>query len=173
MKNKNTYSSIKFTKRHHNEISELFNYENLSEKDYKQSLNNLEKHLSDNDAPRYLYVIRCIGTNFYKIGITNNLNKRLKTHQTGCPLKLKYIFAVEADIEDFLGREITYLEKFLHNNYASHKIHGEWFCLTYSHLADLCFFFEESRDFDIIDETPKELSLFRKKVNEIISNEQV
>ena len=38
-----------------------------------------------------LYILQNGNTNEYKIGITNNLNRRLAQLQTGCPNELKVI----------------------------------------------------------------------------------
>lgn len=38
-----------------------------------------------------LYILQNGNTNQYKIGITNNLNRRLSQLQTGCPNELKVI----------------------------------------------------------------------------------
>lgn len=106
--------SINFTQQDHDNIAKLYDYSDLSEEKLKTAKENFRKLLESNDAPRFLYVVRCLPCNYYKIGITNNIPKRLTVHQTGCPFELKFIFAIEADESDFLGREIMYLEKFFH-----------------------------------------------------------
>ena len=157
---------INFTQQDHENIAKLFDYNDLTKKDRQKAINNFKKLLESNDAPRYLYVIRCLPYNYYKIGITNDLDKRLKNHQTGCPFDLKMIFAVEADMEDFLGREITYIEGFFRRNYKNSIVRGEWFELTEQEISDMCIFLENNREFDILHENPEELSAYFKTVEE-------
>ena len=88
--------------------------------------------------PRYLYLIKIEGQDLYKIGITNDLNIRQRQLQTGNPFFLNYVFAIEADLNDYFGREIAYLEKFLHKNYSERKVQKEWFRLT---KLDVCKIF--------------------------------
>ena len=69
----------------------------------------------------YVYLISD-GT-YTKIGITNNLTKRLKVLQTGNPHKLTYIDYVPCD-------DASRVEKELHNLYALKHMVGEWFNLN-------------------------------------------
>lgn len=165
------YKSINFIQQDHDNISDLFDYNNLTEKKWQKALNNFEKLLDFNEASRYLYIIRCCPSNYYKIGITNNIKKRIKTHQTGCPFELKFTIIVEADMEDFLGREIIYLEKILHKNYEHLKLRGEWFNLSDKHLSDICFFLQENRDLSVTHDEPKELKMHLEIVEKIIAED--
>jgi len=58
----------------------------------------------------------------YKIGITNNPERRLKNLQTGHPKKL-YIHYTEM-ISDNQVRE---LEQIIHETIRHKRMHGEWF----------------------------------------------
>ncbi len=140
------YRSIEFTEKHKWEIAALFDYSKCSDDEYEAADRKYRDYLQHDKAPRYLYIIRCGRSKFYKIGVTNDLEKRLATHQTGCPYELKIICYFEADLSDFLGREITYLESFLHRNYDDFRVRGEWFELSYGHLSDIAMFLELDRE---------------------------
>ncbi|HHF3026173.1 TPA: GIY-YIG nuclease family protein [Vibrio diabolicus] len=140
------YSSIRFTKEHDLEIAALFDYSQATEEELKLAYKKYNNYLKNDDAPRYLYIIRCGRSKYYKIGVTNDLEKRLATHQTGCPYELKLICYFEADLDDYLGKEIAYLESFLHNNYSEFRVRGEWFELNYGHLSDIAMFLELDRE---------------------------
>lgn len=63
----------------------------------------------------------------YKIGITSkrNLQKRLKTLQTGNSEKLEIL---KTHISDYA----SLIEKTLHREFATKKLNGEWFDLSLS-----------------------------------------
>lgn len=140
------YSSIHFTKAHFLEIAALFDYSQATENELSLAYKKYNNYLKYDDAPRYLYIIRCGRSKYYKIGVTNDLEKRLATHQTGCPYELKLICYSKADLDDYLGKEITYLEGFLHNNYSEFRVRGEWFELNYGHISDIAMFLELDRE---------------------------
>jgi hypothetical protein len=69
----------------------------------------------------YIYVIG--GTNKpYKIGITGNLEQRLKNLQTGHPYELKIHY-----IEEIPESQVRLLEQTIHKTIKYRKTHGEWF----------------------------------------------
>lgn len=149
--------TINFTDKDRENIAMLFEYENLSEDEQAKVYKNFENLLINNESHKFLYVIRCLPHDYYKIGITNDIDKRIETHQTGCPLELKLVFAVEADIEDYFGREIVYLEQFFHKNYTDNRVRGEWFELTNKEITEICIFLQNDRDFDILHNEAEEL----------------
>jgi hypothetical protein len=55
-----------------------------------------------------------------KIGVTNNLEGRLRTLQTGNPEQLTIIF--EEEIEN-----PTKIERYLHRRFHKNRLKGEWF----------------------------------------------
>jgi hypothetical protein len=163
--------AINFTQQDDDTIANLYDYSNLTEQEWHKAQDNFTKLIEDNEAPRFLYIIRCLPNNFYKIGITNDIYKRIEDHQTGCPFKLKFIFAIEADESDFLGREIVYMEKFFHKNYENLNIRGEWFELTEIQIAEMCLFLESERDFDILEDGAEELKSYFEAVKLILLQE--
>lgn len=72
---------------------------------------------------KYVYLISDSNTYNYKIGISKNPEKRIKSLQTGNDNKLKIIHKV-------LCENYMKVEKALHNKYSFLKINGEWFELT-------------------------------------------
>jgi hypothetical protein len=82
----------------------------------------------------YVYLIRCEENNYYKIGITKNIERRLKQIQTGTPDK---IYLVEKYESDFSSK----IEKALHNYFIYCHRNNEWFELTLEDelkFLDLC-----------------------------------
>lgn len=67
-----------------------------------------------------VYIVRMVGTNKYKIGITKDFTKRLSNLQTGNPyiIEVYYFYLTE------YYREI---ELFLHKKYKQKSLGGEWF----------------------------------------------
>lgn len=62
----------------------------------------------------------------YKIGITNNIQNRLKTFQTANHKKIKVINLVLSE-----NREASFkLEKYLHEKYKKYNVSVEWFEFT-------------------------------------------
>jgi hypothetical protein len=85
----------------------------------------------------YLYLIQC--NQYTKIGITNDIDYRLRTLQTGNPYPLTVIDKFEFD-------EPGLVEYLLHKKYAYACVRGEWFCLSESEVdevIDICRTFDE------------------------------
>ena len=57
---------------------------------------------------------------YVKIGIANDVHKRLKQLQTGNPKQLELLFFIKGELET---------ELFLHNYYKEYKVKNEWFDL--------------------------------------------
>jgi predicted GIY-YIG superfamily endonuclease len=80
---------------------------------------------------KYLYIIQMKATDYFKIGVSNNLNKRLSTLQTGNPIKL-YIVRYY-----LIYTDANRLEKLIHNYFSEYHIHLEWFCISVDILKDI------------------------------------
>lgn len=74
-----------------------------------------------------LYIINQHQSGYYKIGITKNLNRRLKQLQTGNPGKFNPVYFVTLD-------EPRKLENLLHFYWFKKRIHGDWFLLDKTDL---------------------------------------
>ena len=85
-----------------------------------------------------MYILQNGNTNQYKIGITNDLNRRLAELQTGCPNEIKVVKLYT----HYQRKIIEKYERVLHNYYtkAGCKIrpNGEWFELCKSDIYNLC-----------------------------------
>lgn len=160
----NYWESIEFTAEHRREIAALFDYSTASDEERAIAYAKYNKYIKEDAAPRYLYLIRCKGTQYYKIGITNDLEKRLAAHQTGSPHELSVVLYAESDLDDYLGKEITYLESFLHKNYAGMRVRGEWFRFDYSHISDIAMFLELDRELGLIICSKSELVHYYKRL---------
>lgn len=82
------------------------------------------------EEPSRVYFIRGDKTNSFKIGISSNPRNRLKTMQTGSPVKL----LLTRDIEVLNPVEI---ERLLHKEFAKYKIHGEWFSMPWKDAIEI------------------------------------
>jgi len=67
-----------------------------------------------------VYIIKCQNTNFYKIGVSDYIEDRLKNLQTANPTKLILI-------SGFICKERFKLEKIIHKEYEDKRKIGEWF----------------------------------------------
>ena len=64
-----------------------------------------------------------------KIGVANNIDKRISDLQTGCPWPLRLIAKLNCK-----SRKAAYsLERQFHRNYSHKRIQGEWFWFSNEH----------------------------------------
>ena len=86
----------------------------------------------------FLYILRNGRTKEYKIGRTNNLNRRIKQLQTGCPNELR----IEKIYTHYDNKHIIDYETTLHKYYkklgCKIRDNGEWFKLDRNEIAFLC-----------------------------------
>lgn len=71
-----------------------------------------------NKKSTHLYVLSC--NDLFKIGITSDIDKRIKSLQTGNAFEIKLEY-----LEERLNPEKA--EKFLHKYFWKHRLKGEWF----------------------------------------------
>lgn len=72
----------------------------------------------------YVYFIKCLDDNGYiKIGVAQDVKKRLDSLQTGCPYPLKVICAIGCDNRE----HALATEKRLHRYFGHSRVGGEWF----------------------------------------------
>lgn len=69
----------------------------------------------------FLYVLKA--GDYFKVGITQNLSKRIKQIQTGCPLKISRVYYYTLDTKS----EALELEKEIHTFLSKVSTVGEWF----------------------------------------------
>lgn len=72
-----------------------------------------------------VYLIQMGDTKYYKIGITKNINNRIKSLQTGNPLPLHTVTTIE--LGELYMNLVKDLEKQLHLLFSYCRKYGEWF----------------------------------------------
>jgi len=87
------------------------------------------KPVETKEKKGFVYVIKC--NDFYKIGRTNNVQKRLSGMQTGNPYELELILSIKTN------SPFT-LETSLHTKFKDKLIRGEWFKLSDKDLKIIC-----------------------------------
>ena len=110
-----------------NEIDELKSFVDL----LKEEINTYteEKVILNKITNKKTYLIKDLGTGFYKIGFSNNPIKREKTLQSEKP-NIKMIKIFDKNIE-----------KELHFNYKDFRVRGEWFNLNNIQVKYICTHF--------------------------------
>lgn len=92
----------------------------------------------NNKKIQILYILNNKGTNEYKIGITNDLNRRLAQLQTGCPNEL----IVTKLWTHYSRKAIEKYERVLHRYFTKCgcriRPNGEWFKLRTPDVYQLC-----------------------------------
>lgn len=79
----------------------------------------------------FLYVLKA--GDYFKVGITQNLNKRIKQIQTGCPLKISRVYYYTLDTKF----EAMELEKEIHIFLNKISTSGEWFLVQDGFFYDI------------------------------------
>lgn len=74
-----------------------------------------------------LYILQNGNTNQYKIGITNNLNRRIMELQTGCPGNLKIVKLYTHYRRDIIEKYERVLHKYYTKCGCRIRPTGEWF----------------------------------------------
>lgn len=80
------------------------------------------------DYDRVIYLVRCGNTNFYKVGITNKVSRRLKDLQSSNPHEIILIATC-------IGNKNKEYE--LQNMMSDFWVRGEWFSIPDEHIGIL------------------------------------
>lgn len=94
----------------------------------------------------YVYLLKVSGEGIYKIGVSKNVERRVKQLQTGNPEKIEII-------KTFLSQYPYKIENVLHRRYKVKHVFGECFQLTnedINHFEESCRICETN--FEILDE---------------------
>lgn len=76
----------------------------------------------------YVYFIQGIKTSLVKIGITSNIDKRIRALQIGSPDKLKLVGLFKINLPGTRSlSEARRAENVLHRVLSEYREHGEWF----------------------------------------------
>lgn len=71
----------------------------------------------------YVYIIHAEGTDWFKIGRSNNPNRRNKEVAAKAPYETKVVVAIPTP-------ESRALELYMHDQYDKFRVRGEWFAVT-------------------------------------------
>lgn len=85
-----------------------------------------------------LYILRDGNTNNYKIGITKDLNQRLRGVQTGCPHELQIVKLWKHTQKQVIQKYERVLHRYFRKCGCQVETQGEWFELTQVDIAMLC-----------------------------------
>jgi hypothetical protein len=88
----------------------------------------------------YIYLLQSGETTCYKIGVSKNINSRIKELQSGNPYPIKLVACADLSREDFREGAYWMIEQSFHGMLRDARLSGEWFDLT-------------SRDVEIIKES--------------------
>lgn len=78
----------------------------------------------------YVYIFNALGTCRFKIGKSVDPSSRLKSLQTGSPLKIRYVYA--GFVEEMSDVELT-----IHSMFSGKRIIGEWFDLDSNDIKEI------------------------------------
>lgn len=96
-----------------------------------------KEKFNNGNTVQTLYILQNGDREEYKIGITNNLNRRMYQLQTGCPQELKIVKIWT----HYQRKEIMKYERVLHRYYTKCgcriRTNGEWFNLGQADIAYL------------------------------------
>ena len=85
-----------------------------------------------------IYLIQMGDTQYYKIGITKDINRRIRDLQTGNPLPLTVVTTIEIDTNPKQSREFSaFIESRLHALFEYCRASGEWFKFVMQEEEDL------------------------------------
>lgn len=82
----------------------------------------------DPDAKKHVYFIEAVGLDKVKVGIADDVGRRLAGLQTASPVELRLLAAVPGDES---------LEQRIHASLSRYRVRGEWFFLTPAVLASI------------------------------------
>jgi predicted GIY-YIG superfamily endonuclease len=114
-------------------LNELYNLKPDIMNDVIQFLR--DNPIEERDSSGYIYLLNEVGSTKYKIGMTKNLNKRIKSHKCSNSSELKYI--AYKRVETALREETK-----LHALLSDYKISGEWYNIedaTIQHIINAYF----------------------------------
>lgn len=88
----------------------------------------------------YVYLLES-NMGYYKIGITKDLNKRIKQFGVQLPFKVSILWFVDVD-------DARRYEKWLHNFFKNKRVNGEWFIFDYWTLKAIVEYINSEEDLD-------------------------
>lgn len=71
----------------------------------------------------YVYLLKMVNGDYYKIGRTKNYQNRLETFGVKLPFSVEYEYIIQT-------KDMYALESELHQRFAAKRVNGEWFALS-------------------------------------------
>lgn len=87
---------------------------------------------------KIMYILQNGNTNQYKIGVTNDLNRRLAELQIGCPNEIKVVKLYTHYQRKIIEKYERVLHRFYEKCGCRIRPNGEWFELKQSDINFLC-----------------------------------
>lgn len=110
----------------------------LNKEDY-EIVENIIKHNKSRGLSSIVYIVESAG--YIKIGITNDITKRLSSLKTATPFEVNLIYSCE------LGEETAYdIEQYIHTKYEKFNEKLEWFKLSTAQIEDIKNMLENSNE---------------------------
>ncbi len=105
-----------------------------------------------------IYIVQ--SSEYVKIGVAKNIEKRIVSLQTGNQHKLKLI-ATKETFDDYE------LEREIHRQYSENRKQGEWFILSERQMVDLIesFKFKQHEEYKISDNFNKLVDYYERSIN--------
>lgn len=86
-----------------------------------------------------VYVLNAGNFNFLKIGMTNNIEKRIYSIKCGCPYEVKVHLIANVP-------NPKYVEKILHRYFKEFRSRGEWYSLGKEEIEEIELIFKNIND---------------------------
>ena len=135
----------------------------LSFQRMKQAINNMFKAKviesvlpQDNRLRQYIYVIKNPLNETVKIGVANDVEKRMKQLQTGAGIELELIY------KSMICSNAFSIEKDVHKHFEEYRTFGEWFKINPTVVIN----FLEQQTFVLKSEFMKYISLYDSNINQ-------
>ena len=103
-----------------NSISDGFREKWFTDLKEKESMT-----IKKSESEHYVYIIRGLGTPYCKIGMTNNIEKRMRAIKTYYPSDIELECLVSCKNRDSAFE----MERLIHSHLKDCRSNGEWFCL--------------------------------------------
>ena len=97
----------------------------------------MKKRFNNGNIIQTMYILQNGDTDEYKIGITNDLNKRLHQLQTGCPQELRVIKLWTHYQREIIQKDERVLHRYFTKCGCRMRVNGEWFKLRPADLYQL------------------------------------
>jgi len=117
---------------------------------------------SNRDRAGYIYLIKALGSNptRFKIGRTNNIERRLKEIATCNPYPITLI-------DSFKVEDSVLSEKSLHQKMDKYRVWGEWFLLPHKYQINLDWFLIERKEPKVYPKSSISNSEYDSLINEL------